>query len=319
MSPVIENSIVAVAPGKWLIGSSMICESGFTEPPHDSQASWIGPDGSNFYLSECNDTLALLPSKEEVDELSRTNRVYKAGTGAAAWAFGGVHIKAKSWIPGLQSEHDTMAYVRNLDSKIPMPDVLFSWVDVALSRSFLVLKTVEGKTLYEAWSGMSPGQRQKLADTVASHCADLAQFQSERFETCSRKGVREDYLTKGPALDIPSWKPNLAGPFVLKELQSYLHASDIAIGDSFYFYHADLGPTNIIVDEHNDLAAIIDWESAAFYPQFWIATKPLVSAGFNLGCEDRSEWAFMLSQSLGRKKFNADVETFRTWRIATKK
>lgn len=51
----------------------------------------------------------------------------------------------------------------------------------------------------------------------------------------------------------------------------------------FHFYHADLGPTNIMVSEDGDhVTGIIDWESAAYYPRFWAATKPVTAGAFGL-------------------------------------
>jgi hypothetical protein len=63
---------------------------------------------------------------------------------------------------------------------------------------------------------------------------------------------------------------------------------------AIHLYHADLGPGNIIIGPDNGIAAVIDWESAAFYPLFWICTKPSVSPGLNFdpsipGVED-GEW-----------------------------
>ena len=50
-------------------------------------------------------------------------------------------------------------------------------------------------------------------------------------------------------------------------------------GTNFHFYHADLGPTNIMVSGDGNVTGILDLESAAFYP---IGTKPKMSYGFIL-------------------------------------
>lgn len=256
----------------------------------------------------------LAPAREDISGLCEIDRVHTAGTSAAVWAFGGAHIKAKAWVPELESEADTIKHVRQ--ANIPVPEVVFSWVDRAWHRSFSILKSVPGSTLYQAWPELSLSQKQKVASEVASFCSKLGASRKPRMETLSGKGVREDYLTKERLPNAPSWKPVVEGPFTAEQLKAYLQDFPITTGDEFYFYHADLGPTNIILDDERNVAAIIDWESAAFYPRFWIATKPLVSAGFNLGGADRYEWGVLLSRALEEKGFKADVELYRSWSAA---
>ena len=45
------------------------------------------------------------------------------------------------------------------------------------------------------------------------------------------------------------------------------------MGLPFNFYHADLGPSNIMVSENGNVEGILDWESAGFYPRYWIVSK----------------------------------------------
>jgi hypothetical protein len=72
-----------------------------------------------------------------------------------------------------------------------------------------------------------------------------------------------------------------------------------------------------MLNDNGELAAMIDWESTAFYPHFWIATKPLFSAGFNFSaCDNRSGWAFLFSRALEAKGFPSDVELYRKWKAA---
>ena len=72
---------------------------------------------------------------------------------------------------------------------------------------------------------------------------------------------------------------------------------------AFYITHADLSPTNIILSgtavpksedgaSYVHIAAIVDWESAAFYPRFWIAlylVHPLGAHWLTLGDEQYRE------------------------------
>jgi Phosphotransferase enzyme family len=100
----------------------------------------------------------------------------------------------------------------------------------------------------------------------------------------------------------PSWKPQLPGPFPLSELRAHLSSADVehpAFGDKFHFYHADLGPTNIMVSDDGHVNGILDWEYAAFYPLFCVSTKPFISACFFLkGADDRKAWSMLWTDAL---------------------
>lgn len=310
MDPVIEHSVAKIAARQWLLGSSMLCEMNPTTVPSDALASWSSERGDTFYL--CRSPSPRQDINGDVEELAKVDRVHQAGTGAAVWAFGDVHIKAKAWVPELQSESDTIEFVQKTTT-IPVPEVIFSWVDAEWNRSFLILRSFKGRTLYQAWPTLSQEQKPRIAHQIASYCKQLASSTSRQMETLSGKGVLEPWLTKDPPPLEPSWKPFVQGPFTTSELLSYLQDDAIDIGSEFYLYHADLGPTNIILGDDDHVVAVIDWESAAYYPRFWIATKPQFSAGFNLEGKDRSAWAFLLSDTLEEKGFKAQPDLYERW------
>ena len=90
-----------------------------------------------------------------------------------------------------------------------------------------------------------------------------------------------------------------------------------SIDTLFYFYHADIGPTKIMLsDDGNLVTGIIDWESAACYPQFWIATKPVYAGAFQLECEtdDQKLWGQLLGQALEASGYKRLNTAFRSWR-----
>jgi hypothetical protein len=100
----------------------------------------------------------------------------------------------------------------------------------------------------------------------------------------------------------------------------------LQLGQPYYYYHADLGPTNIMVSCDGNVNGVIDWESAGFYPHFWIGTKPRVSGGFVLeGLDGRrlegdewKGWLLLLHKSLEEKGFGSDLDQWRVWSKAVK-
>ena len=77
---------------------------------------------------------------------------------------------------------------------------------------------------------------------------------------------------------------------------------------SYVFYHADLGPGNIIVENKPETGAIgiIDWEIADYFPRGWVRTKFRISRGTNLE-DDVSEqptwWRSEIQKMLGEHGF----------------
>jgi hypothetical protein len=90
------------------------------------------------------------------------------------------------------------------------------------------------------------------------------------------------------------------------------------IEPQFHFYHADLGPTNIMVSADGHVTGIINWESAAYYPQFWVATKPVFAGSFWLECEtdEPKLWGQLLGQALETKGYKRQDAIFRRWNSA---
>jgi hypothetical protein len=67
-----------------------------------------------------------------------------------------------------------------------------------------------------------------------------------------------------------------------------------------------------MVSEEGNVEGILDWESAGFYPRFWIASKPMVSAGFYLNSTKgtkREAWRDLLVSMLKKEGFEPAIFT----------
>lgn len=310
MNPPIEDSIVLSKPNYWFLGSLYTCEL-VVNVPNNAIISWEA-DGNIYCIHQSS-----AGKRDSILGASESNRVHHAGTSAAVWNIGGTFIKVKAWRDGMQLESDSIRFVNKISS-IPTPEIIFSWVDVRWDRTFLIVKAVEGRTLDQAWESLSIHRRLQIAGTVAQFCKTLALSTSESLMTADGKGVLEPYLSAFPPDSEPSWKPQTIGPCTSTQLRSYLNDSPTLDGqiNSFGFYHADLGPSNIIVKEDGTIVGIIDWESAAFYPMFWLGTKPLVSAGFYLQGKERRAWAVLLADALEHEGLPSNMEMYEAWRKA---
>lgn len=283
------------------MGSKFLCKKATSEIPKAAVATWQEDDGQ-YYLTEA----ASLSSLEKAAD----SLIYQAGMSSAVWEIGTNAIcKVKTWTQGMERESNTLAFVASRFPHIPIPEVIYSWVDEQLSRTFLILRRVHGQTLASAWPSLTPEERAQVAINVAQYCRDLAEATSENLQSATGCGVLEPFLTVDPEASYPSWKPRPLGPFSRPAAERYFQRISIlplpSIKEKFHFYHADLGPTNIILSNGGTIKAIIDWESAGYYPKFWIPLKPYRSGGFNLDTPDdsRYDWTDLLESKLSELGF----------------
>ena len=311
MTPPIATSIRRLTPDRWMLGSSKVCERATTTNPSNAIVSWEDGKGI-FYLRERVKDDPLLP-----EDGIETGLVHQGGTSAAVWSIGtNAFCKVKAWCEGLEPESDTIQFVARNAPCIPVPEVVYSWVDHDWTRSFLILRRVGGQTLRNAWPQLSLPQKSQTASQIAKCCSKLAGITSSTFEGATHRGVLEPFLTMAAEPSHPSWKPRPLGPFSVKDFNSYLsrqltiHCPDIR--PSLHFYHADLGPGNIMVSEEGNVEGILDWESAGFYPRSWIASKPMLSAGFYLNSGEgtkREAWRDLLGSMLKKEGFEPAIFT----------
>lgn len=124
----------------------------------------------------------------------------------------------------------------------------------------------------------------------------------------------EPFLNVDSEDSHPSWKPRLLGPLARALFEKYLQrisaeSQNTPPVDRFHFYHADLGPTNILVANDGTVQGILDWKSAGFYPRFWITAKPYMSAGYCLqfSRDARFDWTGLLQNKLHGFGFVLDM------------
>ncbi|KAH9221682.1 hypothetical protein DL95DRAFT_355778 [Leptodontidium sp. 2 PMI_412] len=314
MTPPISTSVRRLTRDRWMLGSSKICERVTRPIPSNAIISWQDGDGT-FYLRERVDGDLSVPK-----DGSETGLVHEGGTSAAVWSIGAnAFCKVKAWREGMELESKTIEFVREKKPEVPVPEVIHTWIDHSWDRTFLILRRVKGQTLDEEWPRLNPDQRMEIANKIVGYCCKLASISASRFETATGHAVIEPFLDGIADASHPSWIPRPIGPFSSESLASHLSTiapgSRLDVGDLFYFYHADLGPTNIMVLE-GTITGILDWESAAYYPKFWIATKPRLSAGFYLQKDrnDRKAWSNMLSDILKASGFLQNIDEYNSWK-----
>lgn len=214
------------------MGSEFICEKALSELPEKAVVSWKDNDDTCYLRVADDEFLHESNAFEDV--------IYQAGTSSCVWAIGmNMICKVKTWCDGMEMESDTLASVAENFPHIPVPEVIFSWLDAKLDRTFLLLKRIEGQKLQSAWPSLSSEYRDQIATTVARYCHDLATLQAPSFQSATGRGVLEPFLNAHAEDPHPSWKPRLLGPLsrssFMKYLQRMSKRSIPIFGDTFSF------------------------------------------------------------------------------------
>lgn len=153
-----------------------------------------------------------------------------------------------------------------------------------------------GRTLANAWPTLDEKWKRHYVNAVVRVCETLESWKGDRIGGVDGKGIPEQYLVK-------------CGADYNYDAENLLKACESMCMDcfDFVFYHADLGPGNIIVEDIPETGSvgIIDWEIAGYFPRGWIRTKFLISSGLDLpsSVEDEHWWRWEVQEALGRRGF----------------
>jgi hypothetical protein len=139
---------------------------------------------------------------------------------------------------------------------------------------------------------------------VVNICKEMAQWEGHRLGGVDNQIVPEYYLQSSGTKDFSS-----------------LQATCEAIGmdcSSFVFYHADLGPGNLIIEHEpkSGRVGVIDFEISGFFPRGWIRTKFRVSSGMDLPdsvTDSPTWWRSEMQKALGGDGFEDYSHAYMKW------
>ena len=141
-------------------------------------------------------------------------------------------------------------------------------------------------------------------DTVVDACLEMIQWESPTFSGVDGQYIPEFFLA------------GAEGDFGL--LLAGCEAIDMDCS-SFVFFHADLGPTNIIVEDepNSGKIGIIDFEISGYFPRGCIRTKFRISSGMDFtasGSDQPTLWRREIQQTLGAKGSEDYMQAWMKWR-----
>lgn len=205
--------------------------------------------------------------------------------------------------------------------------------DCWLLGSF-ILRRLPYQSNTATWNDESDGSSYVLEKSSSSHLAAISHYESSYVQLVHQAGDASAVWTIGSVAfckEMARWDVREFGGVDNQNIPEYylqrrgsdgfssLKSSCEEIGmdcSDLAFYHADLGPTNIIIQDKPKSGAIgvIDFEIAGYLPRDWIRTKFRLSSGMNLSESDNPTWLRAEVQKLlGKEGFRDFSSAYMSW------
>lgn len=145
------------------------------------------------------------------------------------------------------------------------------------------MEFVEGETLEEAWPSMVDQDKKNVLAQLKDFMYQVHQVEGE-FIGSVDKSVYKDQLFSnrehdyGPFQDEDAFCKGIAQSPRACDANSFTQiainmVNSIPKSEHVVLTHGDFVPRNILVRNGGNVAAIVDWEMAGFYPEYWEYAK----------------------------------------------
>ncbi len=179
------------------------------------------------------------------------------------------------------SEAATLRYVRQHTS-IPVPEVFESYIHPETGYSCIIMKYIEKKTLNEVWSAYSDEKKERVIEQLKRYVEQLRSIEAQNIGTMNDERVQNQFFDDDdepemmrPFDGVNAFHERLIMILESKEKDSKKKimehfSSEVSKGKGYRILltHNDIVARNIMVKGDN-VCAIVDWELAGFFPEYW--------------------------------------------------
>lgn len=186
----------------------------------------------------------------------------------------------EDWAPKHQAEFQALRMVQQY-THIPAP----RGIDVIQYRgsSYLLMTGVPGRGIGQMLHTMTDKQLDLVAQDLRDYTTELRQIPNNtgsEFLTCNTLGggILDWRIGDSQRKELKFRSVNDFNKFLIDDLPidkkgwKLIDKAHSAKHDTV-FTHADLNLRNILVDDTGRISAIVDWECAGWYPEYWEYTK----------------------------------------------
>lgn len=202
---------------------------------------------------------------------SSTAQVYRLNASTIAKTGDGVNM----------SEAATLRYVRQHTS-IPVPEVFESYIHPETGHPCIVMEYIEGKTLDEEWSAYSVEEKKKVIGQLKGYIGQLRSIKAQKIGTVDGGRVQDQLFDDADELrmvepfdGVDAFHEGLIVVLELKGKKSKKKimeqfTGEVSKGKAYRIMltHNDIVARNVMVKGDN-VCAIVDWELAGFFPEYW--------------------------------------------------
>ncbi|KAF3491081.1 uncharacterized protein GIQ15_00598 [Arthroderma uncinatum] len=189
---------------------------------------------------------------------------------------------AKVTDPHRVAEAEVMRFVR-ANTSIPVPEVYNVYTDEATNRGIILMEYIEGCVLQDVWDELDQEQRQNIISQLKSFIEQLRSFKGDFIGSfdgtycedpvfCAELGGFGPYKTEQEFNDGLIRAMRLSGDSTwVDQVARFVKALP---PHEIVLTHSDLAPRNILV-RGDKVVALLDWEMAGYYPEYWEYVKAL--------------------------------------------
>jgi aminoglycoside phosphotransferase len=198
-----------------------------------------------------------------------------------------------------------MRYITN-NTSIPVPKVQQVWRQDEVT--YITMDIVDGTELACAWHDMSDKTKRWVVEQLKGYLGQLRALKPPIDGAVMS-------VTGGPMRDISRVGLETFGPFQSHDdFHQFLRGGRAGIPMEVFenmrgiekvvdshrqhyatkFTHGDFAPRNIMVKRDGTITAIVDWDSAGWFPEYWEYTKAM----FNPYAPD--DWVESIGEMTGR-------------------
>lgn len=181
------------------------------------------------------------------------------------------------------TEAETMRFVR-ANTTIPVPEVRNAYVDDSNGHAVIVMDFVEGENLDTAWDKLGGDARESIIDQLRGYMEQLRQIKGNFIGSidgtwCNDQYFCDDLGSFGPFQNEDDFTQGMVRAMKKNRPYSYVDWTcdvwvEVMTGHEIVLTHGDFDPRNILVHD-GKVVAILDWEFAGYYPEYWEYCKAL--------------------------------------------
>jgi homoserine kinase type II len=181
----------------------------------------------------------------------------------------------------------------------------FNTVDLRLkkdnSRAFSVHKKIEGKALTEKMNNLSSEEVKKVSYEIAEFMYQLHTIKYDK---------NQIFTTDNIGLNLVDFLDELVNLHLSSEDKKFWKYSEFSKKDNNCLVHGDLNPGNIILDENNNISAVIDFGFGGFGNKYFDIARIIGRLPANFKSEIINSYESISNEKLDYDLLNTEINVW---------